>query len=76
MRLEGAGLFDTRAHESLDIVDLAVFAALGQIADGILESGAGRHQRIGQIEHLLKRPVADRQPQVAVIDRQGLLRSG
>ena len=73
MRLEGARGLDTVMDECLGVVDRAVFAAFDKVADGILEPGAGRGQRIGQVEHLRKGCVADRKPQLTVVDRQGLL---
>ncbi len=73
MRLEGARLVDADAHRLFGILDIAVFAAQDEIADGILERGAAAGQGVRQVEHLLVLAVRHGEPQVAVEDRQGLL---
>jgi hypothetical protein len=70
---EGARGLHPVAHEGGGIVDIAVFAGIHEVADGLLELRAGGHEMLGQAEHRLKGPVADRQPKVGIIDRQGLL---
>ena len=72
MRHEGAGLFHPFGHEGVDIPHLAIFAGASQMADRILKGRAGGHQPVRQVEHGLKRGVADREPKVAVIDGQRL----
>jgi hypothetical protein len=70
---EGACGLHPVAHEGGGIVDIAVLARGDEVADGLLELRTGGHEMLGQAEHRLKGPVADRQAQVGVIDRQGLL---
>jgi hypothetical protein len=70
---EGARGLHPVAHEGGDIVDIAVLARIHEVADGLLELRTGGDEMLGQAEHRLKRAVADRQPKVCVIDRQGLL---
>jgi hypothetical protein len=73
VRLEGAGGLDPVAHEAADIAHLAVFAVLGEEAHGVLEGGARGDEPVGQAEHFAEGAVAGGKPQVAVVDRQGLL---
>ena len=73
MGLKSAGLFDAFAHGGLGVGLGAVFAALDQIADRVLERGAGPGQRIGQVEHDLIGAVHHRQPQLRVEYRNRLL---
>ena len=61
VRGKGTGLFEACRHVVRDIVNLAIFAAFGQIADHILETRAGRGERVGQVEHLLHAAVRDHQ---------------
>lgn len=72
MRLERPGLRDAGAYEPFLVGDVAILARIDQVADRVLEIRAGLHQTIRQIEHFLEPPVAYRQLQVAVIDRQSL----
>ena len=72
MRLKGAGLFDAKGDRRFGVVLWAVFAAFDQEADRVFKAGTGLGQGVGQIEHRLILPVADRQPQIGVKDRQGL----
>ena len=73
MGLEGAGLIDALAHGGVGIGLRPVFAALDQIADCVLECGAGPGQRIGQVEHRLIGPVDHCQPQIGIENGNRLL---
>ena len=68
-----AGLIDPRLHESRRILHHAIFPRLDQMPDRLVEPRAGLAQPQRQVEHLGEAAVADRQPQIPVIDRQRLL---
>jgi hypothetical protein len=70
---EGAGRLHPVADEGRGIVHVAVFAGIDEVADRLLEPRSGGHELLRQSEHRLERPVADGEPQIPVIDRQGLL---
>ena len=72
VRLKSAGDFDTFSDKGRDVVDGAVFAALCQMLDGVFECGSRCDQRVRQVKHLLKGCIADGQPQIIVINREGL----
>ena len=73
MGLKGAGLFDALAHGGLGVVLGAVFAAPDQIADRVLECGAGTGQLVRQVEHRLIGPIDHRQSQIRIENRDRLL---
>jgi hypothetical protein len=70
---EGAcGLYPV-AHEGGGVVDIAILTRCDEVLDGFLELRTCGYKMLRQAEHRLKRAVADRQTQVCVVDRQGLL---
>ena len=72
MCFKGAGLDDTFGDKGIHISDLAIFAGSGQMGDGFLKAGPRCDKSRGQIEHLLKRGIAQNQSQISVIDRERL----
>ena len=73
VRGKGAGLLDPRPDEILGIVHRAILTRAHEVADGVLEAGAGPSEPLGQVEHLREGAVADSQLQLAIIDRERLL---
>ena len=67
----GSGL-RALGHECVNVADFTVFTSTGQMGDRVVERRTRCHQILRQIEHGLERCIAYDQPQVAVIDRQGL----
>ena len=67
-----AGLVDPLFHKDINIINPPVFATLGKVGNGVPKCGAGADESVGQIKHVLKRRIAQNQPQIAVINRQGL----
>ena len=72
MGLEMAGLFDAAQDLELEILGRAIFAALDEKADRLLEGRAGAGQLLGQVEHAPVLLVRDDEPQIAIEDRERL----
>jgi len=73
MRLKRLGLCDTGGDKGVDIVNPAIFAGFGEVADCIGKKRARFAQVCGQVKHRLELAIANDQLHVHAINRQRLL---